>query len=118
MKQLSVFGYCTNECFGNVDGHEHEQVMNNERKLVLVNWEDSVRPLPEWCHLEDIPALEIVECVSVGFIVGESQRVLMLAPNLGDVGTSNVQASGCIRIPKSCISNQVELTCGHSGNKS
>jgi hypothetical protein len=79
---------------------------NIKERLILVEWEDSVRPLPDWCHLDDLPALEIVQCVSVGFIVAETNRVLMLAPNLGDVGTGNAQASGCIRIPKSGITMQ------------
>ena len=77
--------------------------------MVLVEWEDSVVPVSKWCHLEDLPELKVIKCVSVGFIVGESDRVLMLAPNMGDVGTDNEQASGCIQIPKSGILQQVGL---------
>ena len=79
-------------------------------RLVLVEWEDSAQPLPAWRHIADAPALEVVECVSVGWVVAESERVLMLAPNLGDVASEESgQASGFIRIPRSCISRMVEL---------
>tara|TARA_R110000737_G_scaffold321683_1_gene333733 strand:+ start:39 stop:356 length:318 start_codon:yes stop_codon:yes gene_type:complete len=77
-----------------------------KEKMVLVEWEDSASPLSRWCHLDDLPTLEVIKCVSVGFIVAESDQVLMLAPNIGDSGTDNAQASGCIRIPKSGITMQ------------
>jgi len=48
--------------------------------------------------------------VSVGWAVGETEAVLMLAPNLGDIESGgSAQASGFIRIPKSAVTRRVEL---------
>lgn len=79
-------------------------------KLVLIEWLDSARPEPGWRYLSDAPALEVVNCVSVGWLVGDSKRVKMLAPNIGDVESGeSVQASGFIRIPTVAILRQVDL---------
>ena len=48
--------------------------------------------------------------MSVGWAVGETEAVLMLAPNLGDIESGgSAQASGFIRIPKSAVTRRVEL---------
>lgn len=73
-------------------------------QLVQVEWEDSARPMPEWMHLSDAPKLEVIECVSVGWLIGENKRILMLAPNIGDRDNgNNAQACGFIRIPRKAI---------------
>jgi hypothetical protein len=77
--------------------------------LVLVDWVDSAQPLPGWRHLDDPPALEVVNCRSVGWLIAEGDGVKMLAPNLGDVGSDNAQASGFIRIPIAAVTRQVTL---------
>lgn len=78
--------------------------------LVLIEWLDSAQPLPGWRHLDDLPELEAVRCLSVGWLVAESDGVKMLAPNLGDVDSSgNAQASGFMRIPSVAITRQVPL---------
>lgn len=74
-----------------------------EFELVLVKWVDSAQPYGHWCHLDDLPALEVVDCLTVGWLVSKSDDVLMLAQNLGDVNTENAQASGLIRIPRTCV---------------
>jgi len=75
-----------------------------DNSLLLVEWEDSTQPLPSWCYLEDPPSLEIIKRISVGWIIKESDKVLMLAPNIGDCESDdNIQGSGFIRIPKSAI---------------
>lgn len=51
-----------------------------------------------------------IECVSVGWLVAETDEVLMLAPNLGDVETEgSAQASGFIRIPKVAVTRRITL---------
>jgi hypothetical protein len=80
------------------------------RKLVLIEWLDSALPDPAWRYLSDAPALEVVNCVSVGWLVGDSNGVKMLAPNIGDVQSGeSAQASGFIRIPTAAILRQVDL---------
>ena len=46
----------------------------------------------------------------MGCSVGETDEVLMLVPNLGDIESGGcAQASGFIRIPKSAVTRRVEL---------
>ncbi len=81
-----------------------------KQKLVLIEWVDSAQPLPGWRFLNDLPSLAVVHCKSVGWLVGASKAVRMLAPNLGDVvAQGDAQASGFIRIPVASIIRQVAL---------
>lgn len=78
--------------------------------LVLVEWEDSTQPISNWRYLNDAPKLEVVECVSVGWVVGKNDAVIMLAPNLGDFKFGEgAQGSGFIRIPQAAITRMVNL---------
>ena len=77
--------------------------------LVQIEWVDSARPVPEWMFVDDAPEMEIVNCISVGWIVGETDNVLMLAPNIGDKDSTHPQASGFIRIPKQAITSRASL---------
>ena len=77
--------------------------------LVIVEWEDSARPVAEWRHLSDITEPEIVKCRSVGFLIHDGKHVKALAPNIGDYGTENAQACGVIRIPTRCITKLTRL---------
>jgi len=84
--------------------------MPNPDNPILVEWIDSAQPISAWMFLENKPSLEIIQCVSVGWAVGETDAVLMLAPNLGDIESGGSgQASGFIRIPKSALTRRVEL---------
>ncbi|MDB9999443.1 hypothetical protein OAE16_03285 [Porticoccaceae bacterium] len=84
--------------------------MPNPDNPILVEWTDSAQPISAWIFLKNKPRLEIIQCVSVGWSVGETDEVLMLAPNLGDIESGGSgQASGFIRIPKSAVTRRVEL---------
>ena len=73
-------------------------------KLVLVEWLDSARPIEAWQHLSDYEYKEAVQCVSVGFLIHDGEKVKALAPNMGDVDKEeNIQASGIIHIPTCSI---------------
>ena len=77
---------------------------------LLVEWVDSAQPISAWMFLENKPSLETMQCVSVGWVVGETDEVLMLAPNLGDIESGgSAQGSGFIRIPKSAVTRRVVL---------
>ena len=77
---------------------------------ILVEWTDSAQPIAAWMFLENKPRLEVIECMSVGWSVGETDEVLMLAPNLGDIESGgSAQASGFIRIPKSAVTRRIQL---------
>jgi hypothetical protein len=73
-------------------------------KLVVVEWVDSAQPLPSWRLLDDAPEPEIIVCLSVGWVIAKTKKVLMLAPNLGDIESGGTaQASGFIRIPTAAV---------------
>ncbi|VAW96644.1 hypothetical protein MNBD_GAMMA23-780 [hydrothermal vent metagenome] len=77
---------------------------------MLVEWEDSAQPISSWRYLNDVPALNVVECVSVGWMVGKNDSVIMLAPNIGDCKNGEgAQGSGFIRIPQAAITRMVKL---------
>lgn len=78
-------------------------------RLVIIEWEDSARPIGAWQWAEDYELPEIVRCVSVGYLIAESKNALALAPNLGDVGQERIQASGIIRLPKSAVRTIFDL---------
>jgi len=75
----------------------------DDLRLVMVDWVDSAQPYGHWCHLDDLPPMEVIRCQTVGWLVAESEDVLMLAQNLGDISTGNAQASGLMRIPRACV---------------
>jgi hypothetical protein len=75
-------------------------------KLVKVEWEDSARPIAEWQWVADYKVPQTVLCISVGFLIAKTKHALSLAPNLGDIGREQIQASGIIRIPCSAIRSQ------------
>ena len=83
-----------------------------DQKLVLVEWVDSRRPTPEWQRLDGWKPDEICECVSVGWEIGDfigDPGCLVLAPNMADVKTDDMQVSGIIHIPRKLITRIVDL---------
>lgn len=79
--------------------------------LVLVEWDDSARPNPAWVHVTDLPKPKVIGCLSVGWVIQETRRVLVLAPNIGDAHSKgNGQVCGYIRIPVAAITRRAELT--------
>lgn len=80
-------------------------------ELVLVEWMDSRRPEAAWQHLADAQAWTACRCSSVGFLIADDGEVKVLAPNMADMDdASNVQLSGAIVIPSSCVLSIVRLT--------
>jgi hypothetical protein len=78
-------------------------------RLVLVEWEDSQRPLSAWGWLDEYDLPDVVRCVSVGFLVAESKNSIALARNLGDINQPRAQACGVICIPNSAVRRVVDL---------
>ncbi len=73
-------------------------------RLVLVEWEDSARPAPEWRFVSDIPTPTAVRCNSVGWLIHDGADVKALAPNMGDIDSDDAaQACGVIKIPSRCV---------------
>lgn len=79
-------------------------------QLVMIEWEDSAQPMPEWTYLASFGAPTIVRVFSVGWLIHDGADVKALAPNIGNPGSENsAQISGVIRIPARCIVRVVEL---------
>ena len=78
-------------------------------QLVIVEWEDSARPTAEWQWLDNLGAPEAIQCISVGYLVAKTKHALSLAPNLGDIGQANIQASGVIQIPAGAVRKMITL---------
>jgi hypothetical protein len=71
--------------------------------LMLVEWEDSARPIPAWQWIEDYEVPKTVRCLSVGYLIAKTDDAIALAPNLGDIDQPKAQACGIIRIPQRAI---------------
>jgi hypothetical protein len=78
-------------------------------RLVAIEWEDSQRPLPAWQWLDEFTLPDAVRCLSVGFLVAESESAVALAANLGDVEQDRAQGCGIIRIPRSAVLRMADL---------
>ena len=77
--------------------------------LVVIEWEDSQRPVGAWQWIDEYELPNSVLCLSVGFLIARTKDAIALAPNLGDLAQERAQASGIIRIPVSAVRSQIEL---------
>ena len=71
--------------------------------LVMVKWLDSVQPVSRWQHLEDVGHPSVVTCVSVGWLISDTDDAKSLAPNMASTDPDSLQVSGVITIPSRCI---------------
>lgn len=78
-------------------------------RLVLVEWEDSARPISSWEWIDSYELPETVPCVSVGYLIADTDNAIALAPNIGDIGREQLQASGILRVPRSAVRRMVNL---------
>ena len=85
----------------------------NDYPVVLVRWEDS-HGLPNgWCGAEDTECDEPVICESVGWLVRDSPRAIIVVPHYHPEhrgGDSSI--GGDMQIPRSAIVHLQELEPG------
>ena len=75
-----------------------------KHQLVKIEWKDSTQPVSEWQHLNDLADTKPISCFSVGFLLQNDDEMKVLAPNMADIHNDlNIQASGIIAIPSSCV---------------
>lgn len=75
-----------------------------EHQLVKIEWKDSSQPIAAWQHLSDLAENKPIHCFSVGFLLQNDVEMKVLAPNMADIHCDlNIQASGIITIPSSCV---------------
>lgn len=76
----------------------------------LVRWQDSRQPIAGWQMLdEDFVPPVACAAATVGFVVSETDDVLVLAQNIADYDEETMQGSGLMAIPRRCIVSQEEL---------
>jgi hypothetical protein len=81
--------------------------------LVLIEWEDSQRPLSPWQWVDEYSLPDAVRCLSVGFLIAKTKAAFAIAPNLGDVDQERAQACGIIRIPACSVRKLTTLALSH-----
>ena len=77
--------------------------------LTLVRWRDSKQPTIGWVFSDEIPTPSIIHAETVGFIVKETDDILVLAQSAANVDMVDAQVNGCMQIPKCCITDRFEL---------
>ena len=79
--------------------------------LVKIDWEDSRQPTSNWSWLSEFKPNKVVECSSVGWLIHNGEDIKVLTPNFGDLeNEKDLQISGSIEIPASCIVKITNLT--------
>lgn len=79
-------------------------------KLVLIEWIDACRLSNGWMDLSDIPEPYSHKCVSVGFLISETDEAKIVVPTIGDIShPANSHTYGGMMIPKSAIISEKEL---------
>ncbi len=80
-------------------------------KLVYVKWVDAYGCSPSWQEIKGIPPVPHY-CYSVGWIVAESEHVIVAAPHYSpaneEIGAEE-QCSGDMAIPKIAIQCMIDL---------
>src|ERR1700722_9014631 len=83
--------------------------MPKRLRLVLVEWEDSGQPAPQWQWLSDVRISSAVRCHTVGFLIQDDRTVKVVAQNLGDLESDARQVPGVIRIPARAVTQITAL---------
>jgi hypothetical protein len=78
-------------------------------KLELVSWVDSRQSDGSWRFIDDVPAPCVVKCLTVGWVVRESDAAIMIAQSLGDCDSDDYQCAGAKQIAQCCITGREVL---------
>jgi hypothetical protein len=60
-----------------------------------------------WIDNYEVP--ETVPCISVGYLIADTEHAIALAPNIGDIGREHLQASGILRVPRSAVRRVIDV---------
>lgn len=53
-----------------------------DKKLVLIEWIDSYSVYEQWDFIKDLSEPEIIKCKSVGFVVRETNELILIIPHI------------------------------------
>jgi hypothetical protein len=79
--------------------------------LVAVKWQDSRQPSGSWQWADEREKPEPVLCLTVGWLLQETEDALLIAQNLGDVTGNRLQFSGGTEIARRQIVRLQKITC-------
>lgn len=79
------------------------------QKPIIIEWNDSLQPVTGWHMMDDLPTLDVAKCKTVGWLVAENDSALMVAQNIADPESAQMQAGGLMRIPKCCVTSCADL---------
>ena len=71
-------------------------------RLVLVEWVDSFGCAPDWRPLDSC-APDLLVCRSVGWLLHEDERCLVVVPHRTDGGAVEPQGCGDMTIPRVAV---------------
>ncbi len=78
----------------------------DEPKLVMINWIAPPSPNPDWEFVEDLEQPLLSHCVSVGWLVWDSDECKGLTPTLAENELEgDKQLLGLLNIPMGAITN-------------
>lgn len=92
---------------------EHDKHMGKSKtdyRLVKVTWQDSRHPYNGWQWVHDMKEIEPTICESVGWLIKDEPRVMILAASITIDSDGDAQISGAVDIPKRSIDEIVDLT--------
>jgi hypothetical protein len=79
--------------------------------LVIIRWLDSRQPCGQWRYLAALPEARAVEVATVGWLVKNTDDVMVVCQNVGDLEhPEKAQASGIMTIPTRCVLSVERLT--------
>jgi len=86
-------------------------MIKKKNKLTLIEWVDAYSIYKEWGFINHMAEPFLNKCLSVGWIIRETDECVILMPNISDTQSKKTlgAAFGGIVIPKLSITKRKEL---------
>jgi len=94
---------------------ETEQRIESPYALVMVEWQDSRVLVGGWQWIDELTEPRATRCISVGWLLAETDDTIAIAQNLGDVFMLRAQVSGITEIAKRQIIQRKDFIASHTG---
>ena len=86
--------------------------MKTDWPLVLVRWVDSAAPDTGWIRLRDYRGIASMECITVGYLISDSDEIKTIAPHLAfPDDEEHCQGNGIMVIPDQAVLSVERLIC-------
>ena len=86
-------------------------MIKKENKLAIIEWVDSYSVYEGWDFIKELSDPKIVKCLSVGWILKETEDCILLMPHISDTNDKETLGAGRggLTIPKISITNRKEI---------